>query len=111
MLVQTAMAFLTFPRDSGFVVNVLCLQRSPSYVHCLPNDTFLTFFNQPCVFCPNEGGAFKQTSTGLWAHLLCAMFIPEVTVGNTMFMEPIDNVDKVPKSRWKLVSTTSRQFY
>ena len=57
------------------------------------------------MFCPNEGGAFKQTSTGQWAHLLCAMFIPEVTVGNTMFMEPIDNVDKVPKSRWKLVST------
>ncbi|KAF8586044.1 hypothetical protein K439DRAFT_1659937 [Ramaria rubella] len=56
----------------------------------------------PCVFCPNEGGAFKQTSTGQWAHLLCAMFIPEVTVGNTMFMEPIDNVEKVPKSRWKL---------
>ncbi|GJJ11325.1 hypothetical protein Clacol_005557 [Clathrus columnatus] len=55
-----------------------------------------------CVFCPNEGGAFKQTSTGLWAHLLCAMFIPEVTVGNTMFMEPIENIDHVPKSRWKL---------
>ncbi|KAG4219557.1 hypothetical protein PC116_g31964, partial [Phytophthora cactorum] len=30
------------------------------------------------------------------------MWIPEVTLGNHTFMEPVMDVDKVPKSRWKL---------
>ena len=55
-----------------------------------------------CIFCPNVDGAFKQTNTLRWSHLLCALWIPEVTVANMTFMEPITDVDKVPKSRWKL---------
>jgi len=55
-----------------------------------------------CIFCPNVDGAFKQTNTLRWSHLLCAIWIPEVTVANMTFMEPITDVDKVPKSRWKL---------
>lgn len=55
-----------------------------------------------CIFCPNVDGAFKQTSTLRWSHLLCAIWIPEVTVANPTFMEPITDVDKVPKQRWKL---------
>lgn len=39
-----------------------------------------------------------------WAHLLCAIWIPEVSIGNHTFMEPIQDVEKVPKQRWKLVS-------
>ncbi|KAL2888331.1 PHD-finger domain-containing protein [Ceratocystis lukuohia] len=55
-----------------------------------------------CIFCPNTDGAFKQTNTSKWAHLLCAMWIPEVSLGNHTFMEPIMEVDKVPKTRWRL---------
>ncbi|KAI1812135.1 PHD-finger domain-containing protein [Poronia punctata] len=55
-----------------------------------------------CIFCPNSDGAFKQTNSSKWAHLLCAMWIPEVTLGNHTFMEPVMDVDKVPRSRWKL---------
>ncbi|KAF2764606.1 hypothetical protein EJ03DRAFT_301722 [Teratosphaeria nubilosa] len=55
-----------------------------------------------CLFCPNVDGAFKQTNTMRWSHLLCAIWIPEVTIANMTFMEPIMDVDKVPKSRWKL---------
>ncbi|ORY33154.1 hypothetical protein BCR39DRAFT_521494 [Naematelia encephala] len=62
-----------------------------------------------CVFCPNEGGAFKQTSGGHWAHLLCAMWIPEVSVGNAIYMEPIEGVEYVPKNRWKLVCSLCRE--
>lgn len=57
-----------------------------------------------CILCPNEGGAFKQTSNGKWAHLLCAIWVPECILGNPTFMEPIENSDKIPKQRWKLVS-------
>ncbi|ROT40387.1 hypothetical protein SODALDRAFT_376179 [Sodiomyces alkalinus F11] len=55
-----------------------------------------------CIFCPNTDGAFKQTNSSKWAHLLCAMWIPEASLGNHTFMEPVMDVDKVPKTRWKL---------
>ncbi|MCO5565946.1 hypothetical protein L7F22_019621 [Adiantum nelumboides] len=55
-----------------------------------------------CVLCPHEGGAFKQTTQGKWAHLLCAMWIPETGVSNPVYMEPIDSVERIPKARWRL---------
>ncbi|KAF2095611.1 hypothetical protein NA57DRAFT_44156 [Rhizodiscina lignyota] len=55
-----------------------------------------------CIFCPHEDGAFKQTNNSKWAHLLCAIWIPEVSLGNQAFMEPVMDVEKVPKQRWKL---------
>ncbi|KAK7712620.1 hypothetical protein SLS64_005004 [Diaporthe eres] len=55
-----------------------------------------------CIFCPNTDGAFKQTNFSKWAHLLCAIWIPEVNLGNNVFLEPVMDVDKVPKNRWKL---------
>ncbi|KAI6149699.1 PHD-zinc-finger like domain-containing protein [Pisolithus tinctorius] len=55
-----------------------------------------------CIFCPNEGGAFKQTVLGDWAHLLCAIWIPETRVANEVFMEPISGSERIPKQRWKL---------
>ncbi|KAJ5581219.1 hypothetical protein N7450_007520 [Penicillium hetheringtonii] len=55
-----------------------------------------------CIFCPNTEGAFKQTTSSKWAHLLCSIWIPEVSIGNPSLMEPVTDVEKVPKSRWKL---------
>lgn len=62
-----------------------------------------------CIFCPNEGGAFKQTTNNKWGHLLCAIWIPEVGISNTVYMEPIDNIEQIPKSRWKLTCYICRQ--
>ena len=55
-----------------------------------------------CIFCPNMEGAFKQTNSSKWSHLLCAIWIPEVSLGNPTFMEPVMDVEKVPRPRWKL---------
>ncbi|KAF7317788.1 putative bromo domain and PHD finger-containing protein 3 [Mycena kentingensis (nom. inval.)] len=55
-----------------------------------------------CMLCPNEGGAFKQTPQGDWAHLLCAIWVPETRVSNDTFMEPIIGVHQIVKQRWKL---------
>jgi len=38
-----------------------------------------------------------------WSHLLCAIWIPEVTIANPTFQEPIQDVEKVPRNRWSLV--------
>ncbi|GAA6007850.1 hypothetical protein JCM10207_004898 [Rhodosporidiobolus poonsookiae] len=56
-----------------------------------------------CVLCPNPYGAFKQTTSGQWAHVLCAIWIPDTGVSNTVYMEPIDGVEGISKSRWKLI--------
>lgn len=56
-----------------------------------------------CVVCPSTTGAFKQTHTGSWAHVLCALWMPELNFANLHYMEPIEGVEYINKSRWKLV--------
>jgi hypothetical protein len=82
-----------FPRQAG---------RMSSLTRCC-----LLTRAQSCALCPVEAGAFKQTTHGGWAHLLCAIFVPEVGVSNTVYMEPVDGIECIPKSRWKLVSRSA----
>ncbi|SCU79104.1 LAMI_0A07338g1_1 [Lachancea mirantina] len=62
-----------------------------------------------CLFCPSHTGAFKQTDTGSWGHVLCGIWIPELFFVNAHYMEPIEGIDQIPKSRWKLVCYICRQ--
>lgn len=62
-----------------------------------------------CLFCPSHTGAFKQTDTGSWAHVICGLWIPELFFANLHYMEPIEGTDNIGKSRWKLVCSICKQ--
>ncbi|XP_028759661.1 histone-lysine N-methyltransferase ATX2 [Neltuma alba] len=57
----------------------------------------------PCCLCPLIGGAMKPTTDGRWAHLACAMWIPETCLADVKRMEPIDGISRISKDRWKLL--------
>jgi hypothetical protein len=63
-----------------------------------------------CVLCPSKEGAFKQTSTNKWCHLMCAIWIPECHVQNAVYMEPIEGIKDIPKNRWKLVFKNLKRY-
>lgn len=62
-----------------------------------------------CILCPIKGGAFKQTLDGRWAHVVCAVWIPEVQFANPVFLEPIDGIKEIPLARWKLTCQVCRR--
>ncbi|KAL6863720.1 hypothetical protein ACP4OV_016623 [Aristida adscensionis] len=56
-----------------------------------------------CCLCPVTGGAMKPTTDGRWAHLACAIWIPETCLKDVKRMEPIDGLSRINKDRWKLL--------
>lgn len=55
-----------------------------------------------CELCPSKDGALKPTESGNWAHVVCALFIPEVTFIDVNTMEPI-KLSEIPPDRFKKV--------
>ncbi|XP_055644844.1 protein AF-10 isoform X5 [Toxorhynchites rutilus septentrionalis] len=52
-----------------------------------------------CELCPSRDGALKRTDNLGWAHVVCALYIPEVRFGNVTTMEPII-LQLIPQERY-----------
>lgn len=52
-----------------------------------------------CELCPSKDGALKRTDNASWAHVVCALYIPEVRFGNVTTMEPII-LQLIPQERF-----------
>ena len=57
---------------------------------------------QRCELCPSREGALKPTDNSGWAHVVCALYIPEVRFGNVTTMEPII-LNQIPQERFNKV--------
>uniref|UniRef100_A0A7N8Y750 Lysine-specific demethylase 4B n=1 Tax=Mastacembelus armatus TaxID=205130 RepID=A0A7N8Y750_9TELE len=55
-----------------------------------------------CCLCNLRGGALKKTQNDKWAHVMCAVALPEVRFSNEAKRSPIDTT-RIPMQRYKLV--------
>ena len=73
------------------------------------NSQFSTGVQPQCVLCPKKGGAMKSTRSGSsWAHVACALWVPEVSIGDPEKMEPITNISQIPSQRWGLLCSVCK---
>ncbi|VDK26954.1 unnamed protein product, partial [Anisakis simplex] len=52
-----------------------------------------------CELCPFGDGALKRTDSDGWAHVICALYIPEVRFGDVHSMDPVI-ISDVPLERY-----------
>jgi NuA3 HAT complex component NTO1 len=52
-----------------------------------------------CVLCADNKGLLKKTTCGRWAHIACALWLPEAFFVDAEYREPID-VLHIPEYRW-----------
>jgi hypothetical protein len=63
------------------------------------NGVSFIHYVQRCELCPSRDGALKRTDQNGWAHVVCALYIPEVRFGNVTTMEPI-LISLIPQERF-----------
>lgn len=56
-----------------------------------------------CAICGNDlPGAMKETDDERWAHLVCALWMPETCVERAETMDPVLRVDGIDHRRREL---------
>jgi hypothetical protein len=96
----------------------MCAHQACYGIEKIPQGTWLcapcsfggSSFKPECVLCPNMGGALKATKNYRnWAHVSCALWIPETGFGNPDKMEPIINLNQIAPARWQLVCSLCKE--
>lgn len=52
-----------------------------------------------CELCPVKGGLLKQTDSGKWVHLVCALYVPGVGFRDVDRLQSVV-IDDISSSRW-----------
>ncbi|CAN9510454.1 unnamed protein product [Ophioblennius macclurei] len=58
-------------------------------------------FTAECCLCNLRGGALKKTQNDKWAHVMCAVALPEARFSDEAKRSPIDT-SRIPMQRYKL---------
>ncbi|XP_017281250.1 lysine-specific demethylase 4C isoform X2 [Kryptolebias marmoratus] len=58
-------------------------------------------FTAECCLCNLRGGALKKTQNNKWAHVMCAVALPEARFSDEAKRSPIDT-SRIPMQRYKL---------
>ncbi|XP_037327365.2 lysine-specific demethylase 4C isoform X1 [Pungitius pungitius] len=58
-------------------------------------------FTAECCLCNLRGGALKKTQSDKWAHVMCAVALPEARFSDETKRSPIDT-SRIPMQRYKL---------
>uniref|UniRef100_A0A8C7ZME8 Lysine-specific demethylase 4C n=1 Tax=Oryzias sinensis TaxID=183150 RepID=A0A8C7ZME8_9TELE len=66
-------------------------------------------FTAECCLCNLRGGALKKTQNDKWAHVMCAVALPEARFTDEVQKSPIDT-SRIPVQRYKLVSKYAHAF-
>eukprot|EP00959_Pyramimonas_sp_CCMP1952_P390178 8176563-Pyramimonas_sp.AAC.1 len=53
--------------------------------------------------CPVRRGAFKQTDCGKWVHVVCAHWMPEVTVLEKDTAIAVEGLAQIPRERYQML--------
>lgn len=79
------------------------LKKIESFKNSILNVRKLWHSFQKCELCPSKDGALKPTENGNWAHVVCALYIPEVTFMDVTTMEPV-KLSAIPRDRFNRVN-------
>ncbi len=73
----------------------------------------LTLQNSNCypACAPITSGAMKRTTDGRWAHLTCALWMPELSMVDNKRMEPVDGINAIHKEHWNLTCSVYRVYH
>eukprot|EP00127_Corallochytrium_limacisporum_P001250 Clim_evm20s47 gene=Clim_evmTU20s47 len=52
-----------------------------------------------CALCPSKKGAFKEASPEGWAHVVCALYVPNVKFGDPERRSPVV-LDEITPAQW-----------
>uniref|UniRef100_A0A8C6UE74 Lysine-specific demethylase 4B n=1 Tax=Neogobius melanostomus TaxID=47308 RepID=A0A8C6UE74_9GOBI len=61
-----------------------------------------------CCLCNLRGGALKKTQNDKWAHVMCAIALPEVRFSDEVKRSPVDT-SRIPLQRFKLKCSYCRK--
>lgn len=99
---QCCYGILNVPDDSWYCGS--CKHKIESASNVLRNKSIQSgqylhdeFKKLSCELCPCRDGALKRTQNNKWAHVVCALYIPEISFGNVKTMEPIILKDIKPE--------------